>query len=129
MLYFPQKSRSIMETPYHSLTSMSDWENALEASEDQTVLIFKHSSACSVSARADQELTTLAGESDLPIYQVVVQQARPVSNEIADTLGVRHETPQAILLRDRAPVYHTSHFEVTADTIRGELPTAPASTD
>jgi len=118
-----------METPYHTLASTSDWETALEASEDETVLIFKHSSACSVSARADQELTTLADETDLPIYQVVVQQARAVSNEIEDALGVRHETPQAILLRDRTPVFDTSHFDVTAETIRGELSTTPASTD
>jgi len=118
-----------MATAYHPLTSTSDWEDALEASEGQTVLIFKHSSACSVSARADQELTTLAEATDLPIYQVVVQQARPVSNEIEDALGVRHETPQAILVRDRQPVFHTSHFDVTADTIQDELSTAPASTD
>jgi len=118
-----------MSTAYHPLTSTSDWEDALEASEDQTVLIFKHSSACSVSARADQELTSLADETELPIYQVVVQQARPVSNEIEDTLGVRHETPQAILLRDRQPIFHASHFDVTADTIRAELSTAPASTE
>ena len=118
-----------MATPYHSLTSTSDWEEALAASEDQTVLLFKHSAACSVSARADQELAALDEETDLPIYQVVVQQARPVSNEIEEELGVRHETPQAILLRDRQPVFHTSHFDVTADTIRGELSTAPASTD
>jgi len=118
-----------MSTPYHPLTSTSDWEDALAASEDQTVLVYKHSSACSVSTRADQEITTLSEETDLPIYQVVVQQARSVSNEIEDTLGVRHETPQAILLRDRQPVFHTSHFDVTADTIRGELPTPSASTN
>jgi bacillithiol system protein YtxJ len=118
-----------MATPYHSLTSTSDWEDALQASEDQAVLIFKHSSACSVSARADQELSTLADETDLPMYQVVVQEARPVSNEIEDELGVRHETPQAILLRNRRPVFHTSHFDVTADAIRDELSTTSASTD
>jgi hypothetical protein len=32
-------------------------------------------------------------------------------------LGVRHETPQAILLRDGKPVWKASHFRITADAL------------
>lgn len=118
-----------MSEPFHPLKSQSDWEAARAASEEAPVLLFKHSSACPVSARALDEMATLATETNLPAYKVVVQDARPVSNAIEAALDVRHETPQAILLRDGQPIFHTSHFDVTAETLRDELPTPSVSSD
>ena len=85
------------------------------------MLIFKHSATCSLSAQAHDEVEALAQESDVPVYKVVVQDHRPVSDAIADTLAVRHETPQAIVLDDRTPAFDTSHLNVTTDTLRKEL--------
>jgi bacillithiol system protein YtxJ len=103
------------------LTSDADWQDALTQSERTKVLVFKHSSSCPVSGQAHAEMTELAEEEDVLVYKVVVQDNRSVSNEIEDDLDVRHETPQAILLRDRTPVFDTSHFNVTVDTLREEL--------
>jgi bacillithiol system protein YtxJ len=36
-------------------------------------------------------------------------------------LGVRHETPQAILLRDGVPVWSASHFRITAEALKKVL--------
>lgn len=109
------------DTPFRPLTSDSDWTDARNHSENVPVIIFKHSSACTVSAQADAEMTELAREVDVPIYKVVVQNHRAVSNIIETELGIRHETPQTILLHDQTPVFDTSHFNVTADTLREEL--------
>jgi len=106
------------DAPFQPLSSPADWTDACSRSEEQPVLLFKHSSACPVSGSADQEMRTLAEETDLPVYKLVVQQSRALSDEIAETLGVRHETPQAIVLDEEEPVFHTSHFDVTADTVR-----------
>lgn len=117
------------DAPFHPLTSNDDWEAALDQSEETPVLIFKHSSACPVSANANDELTTLLQEASVPTYKVVVQENRAVSDTIEADLDVRHETPQAILLDNRSPVFDTSHFNVTADTIRQELHRTPSSAD
>jgi bacillithiol system protein YtxJ len=111
------------------LTSDSEWDDARTASEEALVLIFKHSNACPVSAQADGEMAQFAEEADLPVYKVVVQEHRSVSNTVEADLDVRHETPQVILLQDRRPVFDTSHFEVTADTIRDALSSLSASAD
>jgi bacillithiol system protein YtxJ len=37
-----------------------------------------------------------------------------VSDAAAQRLGIRHETPQAILLRDGRVVWNASHFRITA---------------
>jgi len=115
------------DAPFHSLDTEADWTNALEQSTDTPVLVFKHSSTCPVSGNANMEMTELAGEDLVPIYRVVVQEHRAVSDAIASELDVRHETPQAILLREKEPVYDTSHFNVTADTLREELRRHPLS--
>jgi bacillithiol system protein YtxJ len=114
---------------FHPLASEADWATALEQSDETPVLVFKHSSACSVSAKAQRELEALTEEVDVPVYRVVVQQHRQVSNTIEDALGIRHETPQAILLHDRSPVFDTSHFDVRADALHEELQSLPVAPD
>ena len=42
-----------------------------------------------------------------------VQSAREISRELANLTGVRHETPQVIVLRDGKAVWNASHFDVT----------------
>ncbi|MFB6271753.1 MAG: bacillithiol system redox-active protein YtxJ [Salinibacter sp.] len=116
-------------SPFHSLASDTDWAEARSRSDEQPVLVFKHSNACPVSGNAAQEMRQLAETDDLPVYKLVVQKSRALSDKIADTLDVRHETPQAILLDEQAPVFHTSHFDVTAETLREAAHSDPPTTE
>lgn len=106
------------DAPFRSLSSETDWSNARSHSEEEPVLLFKHSAACPVSGKANREMQQLAQDEDLSIYKLVVQESRALSDEIADMLEVRHETPQAIVLDEREPVFDASHFDVTAETLR-----------
>ena len=99
----------------------SDLESALDRSQDKPVVLFKHSSACSLSASAQQEIKELADRTEAPIFRVVVQEARPVSNTIERTLNVRHETPQVIILRDGKAVFDASHRNVSVQTLTPQL--------
>jgi bacillithiol system protein YtxJ len=57
-----------------------------------------------------------------PRYAVVtVQTHRDVSNAVAVRLGVRHETPQAIIVRRGKAVWSASHFRVNAASIQKAL--------
>jgi bacillithiol system protein YtxJ len=115
------------DTPFRSLAGEDDWADAREQSEEQPVLLFKHSNACPVSAKADQEMQTLAAKGTLPVYKLVVQKSRAVSDAIAEDLDIRHETPQAIVLDDRTATFDTSHFDVTAENLRNAVPSAASS--
>jgi monothiol bacilliredoxin len=48
---------------------------------------------------------------------VTVQTHRALSNAIAQKLGVRHETPQALLVKNGRVVWSASHFRVTAAAV------------
>ncbi len=115
-----------MATPFHDLHSEDDWQEARTRSEEEPVLIYKHSTTCPISAGAQDRLQELTEEDDPPVYRVVVQKARDVSNAIEEALGVRHETPQAILLRGGQPVYDASHRKVTAEAVREAMQNAEA---
>jgi bacillithiol system protein YtxJ len=52
---------------------------------------------------------------------VIVQSHREVSNDAARRLGIRHETPQALLIRDGKVLWHASHFRVTASSIASAI--------
>lgn len=117
------------DAPLTPLDSDADWDDALAQSEQTPVLVFKHSSACPVSGKAHTEMTQLAEDEDVPVYKVVVQENRSVSDTIETDLDIRHETPQVILLHDASPVFDTSHFNVTADTLREELRRTTRSTN
>jgi len=110
-----------MADSMNALTSTSEWETARNHSKDTPVLIYKHSSACPVSGKAHGEVEDLVEQEDVPVYKVVVQTHRGVSDAIEADLDLRHETPQIILLRDGEVVYDASHFDVTAEAIRTEL--------
>ena len=46
-----------------------------------------------------------------------MQSHRRLSDSAAERFGIRHETPQAILLKDGRPVWNASHFRITADAL------------
>ena len=105
-----------------NLTPLSDLEMleaAIAESLERPVLLFKHSRTCGISCEALDELYAHVEQSrsDATYKVITVQSHRHISDEAAMRLGVRHETPQAILLRDGRPVWKASHFRITADEL------------
>src|SRR5262245_56606281 len=99
------------------LVDVSSLDAAIAESCERPVLLFKHSRHCGISCGALDELTAhIEAQAASPVaYKMItVQTHRPVSDAAAHRLGIRHETPQAILLRDGKAVWNASHFMITA---------------
>jgi bacillithiol system protein YtxJ len=110
------------------LEQVDELDRLLLESHNRPLLVFKHSFTCGISAEALDELVDhlnaeLHRTTDLdPRYAMVtVQTHRDVSNAITKKLGVRHETPQALLIRQGRVVWSASHFRVTAEAVRKAL--------
>ena len=101
------------------LRTGEDLERVLDESMARPVLIFKYSSTCGTSAYAlDELLTYLPSTGDDVGYAIVtVQTHRAVSDAIVKALGVRHESPQALLVRNRQLEWAASHYRVTASEL------------
>ncbi|MDZ4860672.1 MAG: bacillithiol system redox-active protein YtxJ [Candidatus Hydrogenedentes bacterium] len=107
------------------LTSLDGWTACLEASRTRPVLVFKHSTSCPISTEAHRQVAAYAesaAESDPPVYMVRVIEERPISNQIADDLGLQHKSPQLILLQDGRPAWNASHYGIQAKAIRDAIP-------
>lgn len=86
-----------------------------EKSLPERCLVYKHSTTCGVSARAAKEVEAL--QTDIPIYWVNVREQRELSNWIAETLHVTHESPQLILLAAGAAARVWNHFQINREVV------------
>ncbi len=102
------------------LSSLEELDGWLERSRRESVWVFKHSLTCPTSAMALDEFRAFAGDNgDETGYALIeVQTARQLSDELARRTGVRHESPQALLLRDDRAIWHASHWHIKADSLR-----------
>lgn len=113
------KNKTPREQPVlKPLGTSEELEAALAASEEAPVLLFKHSATCGVSFFARREVQQLTEEGDPPVFEVVVQQARDISNSISEMFSIRHASPQAILVKGRKAVWNASHGSITDRALR-----------
>jgi bacillithiol system protein YtxJ len=112
------------------VSDLAQLEQLITDSHAQPVLLFKHSFTCGVSAEALDELVSHldAGETSVQYGLITVQTHREVSNAAAARLGVRHQSPQAILIHGGRAVWNASHFRVNSDGIRSAIESLLLST-
>lgn len=110
-----------------ALDTLDALDAALVQSAQRPAVIFKHSLTCGTSAMAMEEIQDLVSRADVDadVYLVRVQQARDVSRAIETRLGVRHESPQVLLVLNGRVVWHASHFRVMAAAVLAALKQHP----
>jgi bacillithiol system protein YtxJ len=106
-----------------ALEHIDELDTLIAQSGTRPVVLFKHSFTCGISAEALDELVSHldAPAAGVHYAMVTVQTHRELSNAVATRLGVRHETPQAILVRDGRVAWTASHFRVNASELRKAL--------
>ena len=107
---------------WKELTEQSQLEQLKTQSEEQPVLIFKHSTRCSISRFA---LKQFENEFDLQDkiapYFLDLLNHRDISNEIAFQFNVQHQSHQILLLKNRVVVYHKSHEKIDGTELKKYL--------
>lgn len=89
---------------------------------EPVAVLYKHSPLCGASAAAARQVREfMDAHPDVPVYLVDVIRERSLAREVSQRLAVRHESPQAFVLRDGEAVWNGSHSAVTADTLTEHL--------
>jgi len=112
-----------MDNHFVKVTDTKSLEDLAARSKQRPVVIFKHSLTCPISAAAYDQMAEFEGEVAL----VEVQRARELSREIEDRLGVAHESPQVIVLRNGQVAWNASHFKITANAVAAAVRAAADS--
>ena len=104
------------------LTDISQMDEIEDASNSKLVLIFKHSTRCSISRMALRQFENEfeANENVLPYYLDLLNH-RDISNEIAIKFSVVHQSPQLLIISKEKCIYNTSHSDIDAGIIKNYL--------
>ena len=96
-----------------NLKSLEEFDKILQLSQGLPVLIFKHSTRCSISSMALSRLER-EWESDYsnPTYLIDLLNHRDLSNHIASYFKVIHQSPQIIIVKAGNSIYDASHSEI-----------------
>ncbi len=100
---------------WNTLTEATQLQDIKAESEEVSVLIFKHSTRCSISSAALNRLERAWRDDEtgrVKPYYLDLLTYRTVSNQIALEFGIEHESPQVLLIRDGDCVYSASHMGI-----------------
>lgn len=99
-------------------------EEIKQKSFERPVLVFKHSTSCSISAaslgRMERAWDSEKAKDIEPFYLDLIR-FRSISNKIAQDFNVEHESPQVLLIQNGECTYDASHFEIRFDEIVGQV--------
>lgn len=98
------------------VTTIEEFENIVSTNDH--FLLIKHSLTCPISGNAFDEYENFTKEVEFPTYYLYVQEARPLSNYVAETFAVKHESPQALLFQNGKVKWHVSHWDITKSSLK-----------
>jgi bacillithiol system protein YtxJ len=114
-----QSDSNVNEVDWIPLQTLEQLDVIVQDSYEKPILIFKHSTRCSISRFA---LKRFENEFELQekviTYFLDLLNYREISNEIAFKFGVQHQSPQVLLLKNGKVVYHDSHDGIEAEELK-----------
>ncbi|SDI98429.1 bacillithiol system redox-active protein YtxJ [Chryseobacterium jejuense] len=104
---------------WKNIKSEEDLEKAIESSYQHKIAIFKHSTSCFISKTVLRNFEKEVENSDqqVEVYFLDLLAHRPLSNKIAEDFGIRHESPQLIVIENGKPVNSASHQDISLSQI------------
>lgn len=114
-----------------STTSKVDWRELVDLgqlneiineSAEKPVIIFKHSTRCSISRFTLKQFESeFDMEAKVIPYFLDLLNHRDISNEIATRFGIEHQSPQLILIQDGKATYDASHDSISVGDVKRNL--------
>jgi len=104
------------------LQDLGQLNEIIARSEEQPVVIFKHSTRCSVSRMALKQFENEFDlEEQVTPYFLDLIAFRDVSNEIASRFDVVHQSPQLLLVTNGKCAYNVSHSDIDASELKSQI--------
>lgn len=106
---------------WNRLDSIEILDRIIEESKENPVVIFKHSTSCSISAMALNRLERGWNDSEMggvKAYYLDLIAYRDISNAIVEKFGVMHQSPQVLLIKNGECVYDDSHMGISYQNLK-----------
>jgi bacillithiol system protein YtxJ len=106
---------------WKNLEQLTALEEIDKASFTHPILIFKHSTRCSISDVAKARLDREDNLNGVDFYYLDLIKHRDISNALAEKYNVHHESPQILLIHKGECVYDESHIAITMAEIKEQV--------
>jgi len=104
-------------TTYDLVPDLIVLDRVFARSIEGPTLLFLHDPHCPVSAVAERELARLGGR----IALIDVAAGRDLSRAVQQRTGVRHESPQVLVLHNGRTIWSGSHGRIRTTTVASAL--------
>jgi len=107
---------------WNALTDLQQLNEISEESNEKPVVIFKHSTRCSISRMALKQFENHFDlHEEVKPYFLDLIEYREVSNEIANRFQVVHQSPQILVIKGGKSIYDVSHDGIDAEVLKGKI--------
>jgi len=114
-----ETTNNISKVNWIALNTIKQLDEISNLSKQNTVLIFKHSTRCSVSRMVLKQFENeFVLQDTISSYFLDLLEHRDISNEIALRFGVVHQSPQLIVIKDGIAIYNASHESINANDLK-----------
>lgn len=106
--------------PWLRLHSVAQLDEIEKLSETKTVIIFKHSTRCGISRmvlRLFEGNLKIENPDKVALYYLDLLAFKDLSNEVSIRFQVLHQSPQALVIKNRKVVYTASHHSIQPKVI------------
>lgn len=103
------------------LNDISQLDDIKQQSFKSPIAIFKHSTSCGISRMVKRNFEAdIKNKSQVEssIYYLDLLAHRNISNEIAERFGIRHESPQLVIIENGNVKHHASHNSISAAAVK-----------
>ena len=98
---------------WNKLSEVDQLEEIDKRSQEKPVVLFKHSTRCSISSMALSRFErSFKEDAEFEPYYLDLITNRDVSNLIAERYNVTHQSPQAILIKNGKAIFDSSHTAI-----------------
>jgi len=103
------------------LTDVGQIDLIKEISFNKNIVLFKHSTRCSISDMAKGRLDHSEPIENVDFYYLDLIAYRDLSNKIAEQFQVHHESPQLLLIQNGECTYAESHNGIRMEELKEQI--------
>ena len=115
-----EQEENLVKVNWVPLNDLDVIEEAIALSYEKPVVLFKHSTRCSISRFALKQFENeydLSKEQIEPFFLDLLNH-RDISNEIATRFNIEHQSPQMIVLKGGVAVFSSTHSDIEAGILK-----------
>jgi bacillithiol system protein YtxJ len=115
-----EQEENLSKVNWIPLDDLEVIEEAIALSYEKPVVLFKHSTRCSISRFALKQFEKdydFSKEQVEPFFLDLLNH-RNISNEIAKRFDIEHQSPQMIVLKNGVAVFSSTHSDIEADILK-----------